>query len=420
MATGDIASRNSNSSMDLLTQLLATFKGGPTTTQTSSETVSNDKAKAYLEQILGSAGGLAAVSSGQKSAGLYNSSVNQQLTNDLLSRTAAQTAALSSTKTATSQVGPQADPLMALLALGGGQLAGSLLGPAFKTGKKKLGLDDLGQKISDSIFGSSSSLATPYNAMVDVYPAAIDNVAINSAALQNLDDLGNVQSGGSSTGSILGASAGAAGFAELAGTGTAATGGGYVVGAEGATWLAADTAATTGTTALTATATTAAATGAEVAGTAAAATGAESLALAVPYVAAAYAISEGSKALGIKEVPHWIICTELNRQGRMPHNFYRYGGREFLKYDEHGKQGYYIWAIPSVRHLRKYPTSVYSKLLEIVFNARAEYLSAIGGCTGARKTALGFITTHCLYVGCWILSRTIARKPVTNSQILGA
>jgi hypothetical protein len=116
----------------------------------------------------------------------------------------------------------------------------------------------------------------------------------------------------------------------------------------------------------------------------------------------------------------WIICTELNRQGRLPTRWYVYGAREFLSYDERGKQGYYIWAIPSVKHLRKHPNSFYSKLMEIVFNARAEYLAAKAGCRGARKTVLGFLTTHVLYVFCWTLSRTIARKPVTNKQILEA
>lgn len=427
MATGDIASRNGNSSIDMLNQLLTTFKGGPTTTQTSSETVSADKATAYLQQILGGTSGLAAVSSGQKSAGLYNSTVNQQLTNDLLARTSAQTAALSATKTSTSQVGPQANPLMTLAGLAGGQVLGNLAGPALKVAKKKLGLDDLGQKISDSIFGSSEVTASSGFGVAPMN-AAFDTTPINSAALQNLDDLSGMRASDTGTGSSAGAGMdagtaaalgiGAGAASALGGTG-AAVGGGYAIAAgDTAFGLAAGTGAEAGL---------GAAAGAGVAegGLAAGAAGAGGTALAglgyyASLAAAAYAGDQAVQSLGIKEVPHWIICTELRVQGRMPHKFYRYGGREFMKYDERGKQGYYLWAIPSVRHLRKYPNSRYSKLLETVFNARAEYLSAVAGCSGARKTVLGFLTTHVLYGVCWILSRTLARKPVTDTQILGA
>lgn len=425
MATGDLASRNSNSSIDMLNQLLLTFKGSATTTQTSSEQVSNDKATAYLQQILGGTSGLAAVSSGQKSAGLYNSTVNEQLTNDLLSRTAASTAALSATKTSTSQVGPQANPLMTLASLAGGQVLGNLAGPALKTAKKKLGLDDLGQKISDSIFGTSGTASG-----FDVAPmnAAFDTTPINSAALQSLDDLSGMKTS-SNTGSAgatgmdagtaaaLGIGAGAA--SALAGGTSAAVGGGYAIAAgDTAFGLAAGTGAEAGLGAV-------AGAGAAEGGLAAGAAGAGGTALGglgyySSLAAAAYLGDKAVQSLGVKEIPHWIICTELRVQGRMPHKFYRYGGREFMKYDERGKQGYYLWAIPSVRHLRKYPDSSYSKLMEVVFNARAEYLSAVAGCVGARKTTLGFLTTHGLYAVCWILSRTLARKAVSTSQILGA
>lgn len=108
----------------------------------------------------------------------------------------------------------------------------------------------------------------------------------------------------------------------------------------------------------------------------------------------------------------WIICTELNKQGRLPNKFYRYGARVFASYSPVSKQGYYIWAVPAVKHLRKYPNSKLSNLMEVVFNARAEYLAAKAGCKSARKTVLGFLTTHILFVVCVALSRTIARKPI--------
>lgn len=68
------------------------------TTTKESEIVSPEKAMALMQQILGGTQGLAQVAQGEKGAGLYNSTVNQQLTNDLLARTVAQVASLSTTK----------------------------------------------------------------------------------------------------------------------------------------------------------------------------------------------------------------------------------------------------------------------------------------------------------------------------------
>lgn len=87
---GNSSSNNSSQNIDI--------------TNTTEEDVSDEKAKAYLAQLLGGTDGLAAITSGQKSAGLYNSTTNMQLTNDLLSRVTANVAALSK-KTTTAQVG---------------------------------------------------------------------------------------------------------------------------------------------------------------------------------------------------------------------------------------------------------------------------------------------------------------------------
>jgi hypothetical protein len=63
------------------------------------EEVSAEKAMALMQQILGGTQGLGQLAQGEKGAGLYNSTVNKQLTNDLLARTVAQVASLSSIKT---------------------------------------------------------------------------------------------------------------------------------------------------------------------------------------------------------------------------------------------------------------------------------------------------------------------------------
>lgn len=447
MAAGDI---QQNNSLGNITALLTLLKGTPTNTQstTSSENVSDAKAAAYLQSILESNSGLAAVSSGQKNAGMYGSTVNTQLTNDLLARAAAQTAALSASKTTTTtnKTAAQVNPLKTLAAAG----LNSLLGPAIKAGIKKAGVNKWGDQLSDSIFGSSGS------AFADTTPATIQLYSpstvtpVDTAAISDISNLNvSSSSGGSSVGSLAAAGLGAEAFSSfsagagladtsyaIGGTGTFMTSAGgstaaAEVGAGEAAGMFGGSAGAAGSTAL------------ESGGLGAVALN-DMLNLKQTYDSGdpwqwagtlfggpqggpvVKAIETGNvfDALGptggITEniVKGWIICTELNKQGRLPSRWYVYGAKEFAKYDERGKQGYYIWAIPSVRHLRKHPNSLYSKLMEVVFNVRAEYLSAKAGCRGARKTVLGAITNYGLYAFCWTLSRTIARKSYTQDQIL--
>jgi hypothetical protein len=105
----------------------------------------------------------------------------------------------------------------------------------------------------------------------------------------------------------------------------------------------------------------------------------------------------------------WIVCTELVKQKRMPVKYYFLGLRVFDSYDARGKQGYYYWAVPAVKHLRAHPDSLLSKVLEVVMVARAEQLAADANYNFARKTVGGFLAKHLLYAGCWILSRTLAK-----------
>lgn len=83
--------------VDLLTLLSGntgktkeTRSGGTTTTQTQ---LSPNDVTAIIKSVLGSNQGLAAVSSGQRAAGLYDSTVQTQLANDLLSRVTTDVAA---------------------------------------------------------------------------------------------------------------------------------------------------------------------------------------------------------------------------------------------------------------------------------------------------------------------------------------
>lgn len=103
----------------------------------------------------------------------------------------------------------------------------------------------------------------------------------------------------------------------------------------------------------------------------------------------------------------WIICTELVRQGRMPRKHWAAGARVFDGYPEVGKRGYYVWAIPTVRHLRRKPHSLYSRLCATVFRWRAEDLAARHGIKGARKLLRGRLVTAVLALPCLALGAVV-------------
>lgn len=78
----------------------STTSGG-TTTVTTSQSVAPGAVDAVIRSIMEGTSGLASVSSGQRTAGLYGSSTNQLLTNDLVARAAGEAAKLNQTQTQT-------------------------------------------------------------------------------------------------------------------------------------------------------------------------------------------------------------------------------------------------------------------------------------------------------------------------------
>jgi hypothetical protein len=79
---------------------------GGTTTVTTSESVAPGAVDAVVKSILEGTAGLASVAGGQRTAGLYNSSTNNLMVNDLVARAAAEGAKLNRTSTQTT-VAPQ-------------------------------------------------------------------------------------------------------------------------------------------------------------------------------------------------------------------------------------------------------------------------------------------------------------------------
>jgi hypothetical protein len=104
----------------------------------------------------------------------------------------------------------------------------------------------------------------------------------------------------------------------------------------------------------------------------------------------------------------WIICTELVRQGRLNKRWYYAGAKTFAAYPDYVKEGYYLWAIRCVSHLRRSPNSWFSCFLSLIFNWRAENIAAHYGVKGARYLIRGQIVTCVLWPTCWVLGFGLA------------
>lgn len=134
-------------------------------------------------------------------------------------------------------------------------------------------------------------------------------------------------------------------------------------------------------------------------GAAGGAIGAEaaSAAIAAGGTEAALAVGSAAEAgIGIETVLEaglallaWIICTELKVQGKMNATLYRYGLKKYLSYPEWGRYGYLLWAIPTVKHMRKYPNSLVTRFMSWVFNLRINNIAANEGCKIAKWTYRG-------------------------------
>ncbi len=110
-------------------------------TKTEGLDISKEGVDKVLSDILSGVQGLAEVTSGQKRAGLYNSSVNQQLTNDLTSRTAGEAAKLQAKNVTTTtpisqttQTAPQADLATTALLSAAGVLGKNIFDSVFDSG----------------------------------------------------------------------------------------------------------------------------------------------------------------------------------------------------------------------------------------------------------------------------------------------
>lgn len=179
MATGDIAPTNQ---LGTLTSLLGLIKGSPGQTSTTSSNISSAGINAILQQILGGTQGLAAVSSGQKGAGLYNSTTNQMLVNDLTTRTSGELAKQQAGTTTVTKGNPQVGgaDLLTLIAAG---LGSKVLGPSISGIGKKIGLDSVGDNLATALGLGGTSVAAGTGIVGDALAGLSSGIAGTGAEL---------------------------------------------------------------------------------------------------------------------------------------------------------------------------------------------------------------------------------------------
>ena len=179
-----------NSGINSLSSILSLLNGSSTTQNTSGSTSSTQTVmsplaiQSVLNQILGGANGLAATVSGQNVAGLYNSSTNELLTNDLLARTTADVAAQGAPKVTTSSPSsvtvtknPQLTGASAgktLLTAAGAYIGNHLLQRSGLLTKVNSGLDSA----YDAVFGSPAEAVSAVPSSV----GSIDAASLASSA----------------------------------------------------------------------------------------------------------------------------------------------------------------------------------------------------------------------------------------------
>jgi hypothetical protein len=441
-----------------ITSLLELVQGKTTTSSTKSNATAADTT-AQINEILSGNQGLAAVTGAQKAAGLYNSSTNTQLTNDLLTRTAAAVSARNAGTTTTTKSGGLNKSTVANLvattalkkALGGKGIVQNSKDLYSKL-KDELGLGDnpvategasiSGEGIAPTALDSSAVSQDILGTLPgDVTASAADSAVAGTDATSQAISQANaaVDAGGGTDAAIDSAAIGAgvdANFVsgvDAAGAALDASAADAGIGAATGDALAGETAGELGASDL----------GAAAAGgwTALAVYGAMDLnqdiqqgSSDVLWADALGGLGTGDIVQGIKsgnlsdtlgpaggilnditggaidsvgKATGWIVCTELLRQGKFNRKHYVAGLAVFNSYPKELLVGYYVWARPLVSHLRTNPNSLLSRCTRYVFATRAEYLAARAGVSGARDLLQGQVISAVLYGFCFALGHLI-------------
>lgn len=383
MATsGNIANVDSAGALASILNLVT----GSKSTSTTTPNISGQGINAILQQILGSTQGLASVASGEKSAGLYNSTVNTQLINDLTTRTAGELASKSAGSTTTQRTPAKLD-FNSILTLLAAQGIGKIAGPSLK----KLGspLDDLGKNISDwfsnlgSGVGGTTQTLAPISSVADAVPLTTSGVDIAGSLALPASTASAIDIGASGVG------AGALGSS-----------------VEGAGLLSVDTAALTDA----ATTATIGSVGSELAGSAAIGAG-------TTAGAGVGAAAGAGEAFGYvaPAVAAWVICTQLKDEEYLSYSMYLTSASRGLSLPQDTIKGYHYWAIPFTKLMRRKDWLGYLTTLSVIPLARARCNHLSGS-----KNILGFLTVILGEPICALIGWCLSKKESKDWRILYA
>ena len=409
--------------LEAVTDLIKLFtgnSGGSNTTTTTSgrigtkqTMISSELATQMLQNALESNQGLAAIAQGQAGAGMYNSTTNKLLTNDLLARL-------------TANIAEKAAPTVESISPTTQTVKVANTVPSLKGQVPTLTALTLGKPLLDKV-GKSKSIYDVVNTISDfVTPAA------TLPATEALSSIGGLPAASAAPGSVLellsatsqvspivydalAPAADAISSALSFATSTAA-----IDTASSPAVLAGTSAALEGATAdslLGATATETAidsgilgGVGSEIgaavgAGTAAElAAGAAGVADAGVLATAGFAAAEGGSVLAeaLPLVLGWVICTELQDSGELPNELYLAGALRTINLPASVIRGYQWWAIPYTRLMRR--STLARKFIKPFAIARASYIA-----TGKFNLA-GWLSVVIGEPICAILGHTVARK----------
>lgn len=351
---------------------------GPThSTSTTQEHVDAAGVNRAIQQILEGSQGLAATAAGQHISGAYNSTTDMMLKNDLAVRTAGTVSLLNKSSTTTTDTAGSTNTLIDSGSVNSSHNTG------YDSGVTNVLHAD---PVTDIVKNAPYQVNTTQVAQVSGKVAA--GLAAGTLIYNALGQLVSKATGklvDSVTGSFVGG-AGAA-ITDTLGLGAATEAAGSAAAAEA---IAA-----------------AGATAGEGLGAVAVGEGAVAAGEGLGLAEGAGLVAEAGEGAGLWEaaaaVLAWIVCTELVRQNKLNKRWYFAGSKVFNSYSEIGKLGYYIWAIPCVRHLRNNPDSNFSWFLEYIFNWRAEYIAACAGVPNARKLKKGMLVSAFLYPACHVI-----------------
>jgi hypothetical protein len=372
-------------------------------TTTSNTSISSQGLTYLLQQILSGTNGLAAVAGAQNTAGIYNSTVQSQMVDQLLANSAGEVASKDATTTTTKQ------PTINL-----GQTL--LQGAAGLIGTKVLskGVDSLGQSLSSALGIGDTTTAGGDAAASSLLSAttgdsgAFAGSGVTAGASSAVADSTALAAGGAdSLGTGLGAGVASSIGNAIGGTGVGAIGAGLgsALGITGAAEGAGATAA------LSAGGATLGGLGGAVAGDVAADTGGIAAAMGIGDAAAGAASAGGigSALATIGSVLAWVVCTELTTTGEMDYGTYTKAAPDFIrrqKLKPSAVRGYHYWAVGYTRLMRKkgWQGKLARRVMRPIANGRARMING-------EPNFWGYFTFLVIEPICSLLGNTVARKP---------